>query len=99
MSTSANDLTPPLATDVDVSEDTLTVHLTDERTISVPISWYPRLASATPQERGHWALLGAGEGIHWPDVDEDINVGALLEGRRSNEAQPSLKKWLARRHR
>lgn len=98
MSTSANDLNQPLAINVVVSEDALSVQLADGRTISAPITWYPRLASGTPEERQHWELVGSGQGIHWPDLDEDISVEALLQGRGSNEAQSSLKRWLASRN-
>jgi len=97
MSSSANELTRPLAGNVDVSDDELIVHLTDGRSISAPITWYPRLASGTVQERANWTLTGSGQGVHWPDLDEDISVEALLDGRRSNESSSSLKKWLAAR--
>jgi hypothetical protein len=97
MSSSANELTRPLAADVDVSDDELVVHLTDGRSISAPITWYPRLANGTAQERSNWRLIGSGHGVHWPDLDEDISVEALLEGRRSNESSSSLKRWLAGR--
>ena len=82
---------------VRVTEDELTVELTDGRTISVPIGWYPRLSRGTPEERANWELLGGGMGIHWEDLDEDIRVGALLEGRKSGESQASLKRWLESR--
>lgn len=97
MNSSASEFTRPLAADVDVSDDELIVHLTDGRSISVPITWYPRLANGTPQERANWTLTGSGHGVHWPDLDEDISVEALLEGRRSNESSSSLKKWLTAR--
>ena len=85
------------AQSVRVTDDELTVELTDGRTISVPIAWYPRLSHGTPEERNHWKLLGGGSGIHWEELDEDIRVGALLEGRKSAETQESLKRWLERR--
>jgi hypothetical protein len=66
--------------DVSVSDDELTVALMDGRTLSVPLAWYPRLASATPAERAHWQLAGAGYGIHWPDIDEDLSTEGLLRG-------------------
>lgn len=56
------------------------VTLTDEREISVPVAWYPRLAQATPKQRNNWRLIGDGEGIHWPDVDEDLPVAGILLG-------------------
>jgi Protein of unknown function (DUF2442) len=66
--------------DVSVTEDELSVALMDGRTISVPLAWYPRLANATPEQRARWELAGAGYGIHWPDVDEDLSTEGLLRG-------------------
>jgi hypothetical protein len=85
------------AMNVAVSDDTLTVDLTDGRTISVPLLWYPRLSHATAAERKSWRLISDGEGIHWPDLDEDISVEGLLAGRSSRESLASLKKWLEAR--
>jgi hypothetical protein len=82
---------------VTVTEDTLVVDLVDGRTISVPLAWYPRLAHGTAAERARWRFIGEGEGIHWPDLDEDISIEGLLAGRRSGEAQTSFAKWLDRR--
>ncbi len=82
---------------VQVTEDTLRVDLEDGRTISVPLSWYPRLVYATEEERQHFQISGAGHGIHWPDLDEDIGVEGLLGGKRSMESRESLKRWLATR--
>ncbi len=82
---------------VTVSEDALVVELTDGRTISVPLVWYPRLLHSKPAERNTWRLIGQGEGIHWPDLDEDISVENLILGRSSGESQRSLKKWLEQR--
>lgn len=90
--------TPPAATDVVVGDDALAVTLSDGRTISVPVSWYPRLAHGTADERGRWRLIGGGNGIHWPDLDEDIRVENLLAGRASGESQSSLKRWLEERN-
>jgi len=97
MTTSAIDLEVPDAIDVRVSEDTLSVELSDGRTISVPLDWYPRLTHATAEERSHWRFIGRGHGIHWEDLDEDISVEGVLAGRPSGESQSSLKKWLASR--
>jgi len=80
-----------------VSEDTLVVDLADGRTLSVPLAWYPRLAHGTPAERAEWRLIGRGEGIHWPELDEDVSVEGLLAGRRSGESQASLQRWLQSR--
>jgi hypothetical protein len=79
------------------SEDSLTVQLDDGRSLSVPLAWYPRLLNGTPAERGHYELIGGGEGIHWPALDEDISVEGLLAGRRSAESATSLAKWLEKR--
>lgn len=68
----------PTAIDVSVSESALHVVLADGRELSVPLAWFPRLHDATPEQRAHWRLIGCGEGIHWPDVDEDISVASLL---------------------
>lgn len=66
--------------DVSITDDELSVSLMDGRTITVPLAWYPRLANATPEQRGHWEIAGAGHGIHWPDVDEDLSTEGLLRG-------------------
>ena len=90
-------LSLPRAIDVTVTEDTLSVDLEDGRTIAVPIGWYPRLAHGTPAERLHFQICGAGYGIHWPDLDEDIGVEGLLLGKRSTESPASFERWLRRR--
>lgn len=97
MSTSVNDIHPLGVIQVSVTEDTLILELSDGRTLSVPISWYPRLEHATPTERSNWTLVGGGSGIHWESLDEDISVQALIAGKASSESQMSLKKWLATR--
>lgn len=94
MSTLAIELEIPQAMNVYVSEDTLSVELSDGRSISVPIDWYPRLTHATDQERSNWRIIGNGHGIHWEELDEDISVKNLLTGMPSGESQASLKKWL-----
>lgn len=86
-----------LANNVTVTKDTLTVDLDDGRTISIPLSWFPRLLNGLMKERQNWRLIGRGEGVHWPDLDEDISVSGLLEGRASTESQQSLQKWLESR--
>lgn len=80
-----------------VSDDTLTVDLEDGRTIAVPIGWYPRLAHGTPAERSNFQISGAGYGIHWPDLDEDIGVEGILLGKKSGESPASFERWLERR--
>ncbi len=66
--------------DVSITEDELSVALMDGRTITAPLAWYPRLANATPEQRAHWEVAGAGYGIYWPDVDEDLGTEGLLRG-------------------
>ena len=83
-----------LAQHVAVTEDTLIVDLADGRTISVPLAWYPRLLHSTVQERNNWRLVGKGQGIHWPDADEDISVTNILLGKPSGESQSSFQRWL-----
>lgn len=97
MSTSRDEITFPLAEDVKVTHDGLKVDLNDGRTISVPLTWYPRLLHATLKERENWRLIGAGRGVHWPDIDEDISVEGLLAGHSSGESQTSFEKWLQER--
>ena len=80
-----------------VTDEALTVELVDGRTISVPLAWYPRLLYGKPEERNKWRLIGQGEGIHWPDLDEDISVEGLQLGRPSGESQSSFKRWLEER--
>ena len=72
----------PRAKEVRVTEDELSVLLVDGRLIAVPLSWFPRLLRATPQQRSHFEILGGGQGIHWPDLDEDLSVAGLLRGTR-----------------
>ena len=84
----------PEAMTIVVTEDTLTAELSDGRTISVPLAWHPRLVHATPQERSNWTLIGGGQGIHWPDLDEDISIEGLLAGRKSGESHRSFQQWL-----
>ncbi len=97
MSSLAVDLRAARAQDVAVSEEALTVDLSDGRTIIVPLVWYPRLWHGTPEERAHFEVLGDGAYIHWPDLDEDLTVSGLLAGRRSGESPQSLKRWLEAR--
>ena len=66
--------------DVSLTDDELSVALMDGRTITVPLAWYPRLANATPEQRACWEIAGAGQGIHWPEIDEDLRTADLLRG-------------------
>ncbi len=97
MAISAVEISVPTAEKVIVTEDTLSVDLSDGRTIAVPLAWFPRLLHATQRERNNWRLIGKGHGIHWTDLDEDISVEGLLAGKPSGESQTSFKKWLDER--
>ena len=88
---------PASAREVHVSADALTVDLTDGRRIAVPLEWFPRRTCGTATERRSWRLIGRREGMHWPDLDEDISVNNLLTGSRSGESQTSLKRWIESR--
>ena len=66
--------------DVQFTEDTMAVDLLDGRTIVVPLAWYPKLLDATSEQRRNWQLSGAGYGIHWPDLDQDLSTDGLLRG-------------------
>lgn len=97
MRMSTVDVEVPGATRVTVTDDTLSVDLSDGRTISVPLAWFPRLLHGTKKERNNWRLIGKGYGLHWEDLDEDISVENLLLGQASGESQASLEKWLSTR--
>ncbi len=80
---------------VKITDEVLTVDLKDGRTISVPLVWYPRLLKATRAERKNWQIAGGGFGIHWPDIDEDLNTEGLLRGApapRRTRRSPKRKK-------
>lgn len=95
MGISAVEIEVPYAGGITLTDDTLSVDLSDGRTISVPLTWFPRLLYASTEERENWRLIGKGQGIHWEDIDEDISVEGLLAGKPSGESQDSFKKWLA----
>jgi hypothetical protein len=97
MSSSVADARVAFAQHVSVTNDAVVVDLADGRSLKVPLAWYPRLAHGTSAERSRWRLVGRGEGIHWPDLDEDISVEGMLAGRPSCESQLSLQKWLKQR--
>ncbi len=97
MNTLAVEIRIPEALNVSLADDTLSVDLSDGRSISVPIAWFPRLLHSTEQERNNWRLIGKGQGIHWEDLDEDISIEGLLAGKPSSESQESFRRWLARR--
>jgi hypothetical protein len=97
MTTSTVERLVASAQNVTVTTDALTVDLSDGRTVSVPLAWFPRLVHGTAKERQHWRLIARGEGVHWPDLDEDISVENLLAGQRSGESLQSFKRWLDQR--
>lgn len=84
--------TTPEPVAVRTDDDALTVDLSDGRTIVAPLQWFPRLWHATPTERDNHELGRVG--VHWPDVDEDVSVAALLRGERSGETPQSVQRWL-----
>jgi len=88
---------PANAKKVVVTDDSLIVDLEDGRTISLPLAWYPRLLHGTPKERNNWRLIGKGQGIHWPDLDEDVSIENMLLGKPAGESQRSLKRWMEKR--
>jgi hypothetical protein len=71
-----------VATHVELTDDELIVTLADGRAVSAPLVWFPRLLNASAEQRQRWQLIGAGEGIHWPDIDEDLSIAGLLRGER-----------------
>ena len=97
MTTSRVEMDIPNAESLSISEDTLSVELSDGRSVSVPLAWFPRLLHGTRAERDDWRFIGKGEGIHWEALDEDISIESLLAGTRSGESQESLKQWLKSR--
>jgi len=94
MNISVTEIVIPVASSVSITDDTLCVDLSDGRTISVPLGWYPRLLHGTVEERNKWRFIGKGYGIHWEDLDEDISVEGLILGKPSGESQASFKRWL-----
>jgi hypothetical protein len=85
--------------DVKCTRDTLSVSLRDGRTISVPLTWYPRLLHASPRQRRNWKIAGGGYGIHWPDIDEDLSTEGLLRGAPAPGARPKPSNGRSRRGR
>ena len=70
----------PRIVSLDVTEDSIRAELADGRTVSVPLAWSWRLAEVTPEQRKNFEFIGNGEGVHWPDVDEDISARGMLQG-------------------
>lgn len=87
----------PIIQNVEVSDTTLSVDLSDGRSIAVPLAWYPRLLHGSIAERNSWRLIGGGEGIHWDELDEDVSIKNLILGQPSGESQKSLQRWLSNR--
>ena len=83
-----------MITNVLITDDTVAVDLADGRTISVPLAWYPRLLHGTPVERNIYRTLGGGDGIHWPELDEDVSAENIILGQPSGEGQDSFARWL-----
>jgi hypothetical protein len=75
---------------VKVNEKALTVTLKDGRTISVPLTWYPKLLNASPKQRKNWRIAGGGYGIHWPEIDEDLSTEGLLRGAPASRGDGTL---------
>jgi hypothetical protein len=94
MNTSMGNINIPEAISVAITDDSLMVDLRDGRTITVPLTWFPRLFHGNSTERNNWKIIGNGKGIHWEDLDEDISVEGLLAGKPSEESQQSFKNWL-----
>jgi hypothetical protein len=92
MASSTPEVRTPQA--VSFEGERLAVELDDGRTIAAPIDWYLRLRHGDSRERGNWRLVGGGDGLHWPDLDEDISIEGLLAGRRSGESPRSFERWL-----
>jgi len=74
--------------EIEVTDDTITAHLMDGRTISVPLVWSWRLVEATPEQRANYELIGDGHGVHWPDIDEDISAEGMLYGSPAPRPRP-----------
>jgi hypothetical protein len=97
MGTSTAEARAPAAVRARILNEAVIVDLRDGRTVTAPLTWYPRLLHGSARERRNWRLIGGGVGIHWPDLDEDLSIEAMLAGRPSAESRASLKKWLSNR--
>jgi hypothetical protein len=102
MDTSENDVREgvvraPQVLTASVSESAIAVELEDGRSLAVPLAWYPRLMNATESERTTFRIIGRGDGLHWPELDEDVSVAGMLAGHHSMESPQSLERWLANR--
>ena len=99
MNTLAIEPRTTFAENVRVTSESLCVELSDGRNVTAPLAWFPRLQHGTAKDRNNWRLIGRGEGIHWPDLDEDISIEGLVLGKASGESQPSFARWLEKRRR
>ena len=81
-------LTEPRIVSVNVTDEAIVAHLADGRIVSVPLEWSWRLMDATPEQRAHWEIIGDGQGVHWPDVDEDISAEGMLRGVPARRPAP-----------
>ena len=97
MSISTKTEAPPEPVAATVSDDSVRIDLADGRTISVPLSWFPRLQHGTPAERANFELLAGG--VYWPDLNADVSVAGVLNGEKSGESSRSLRRWLQYRDR
>lgn len=82
----------PRIIEVEVTDEMITARLADGRTISVPLAWSWRLSNATPEQRNHFEIIGSGQGVHWPDVDEDISAIGMLTGIPARPPKHQAKK-------
>lgn len=73
--------------DIKVTADTITAHFVDGRVVSVPLAWSWRLSEATPKQRSHFEIIGDGDGVHWPDIDEDISAEGMIYGIPAHRPQ------------
>jgi hypothetical protein len=87
----------PIIQTIEITDDSLSVDLSDGRTITVPLAWYPRLLHGSLEERQTWRLIGNGSGIHWPQLDEDVSLQNIILGQPSGESQTSFQRWLTQR--
>ena len=90
MNTVANN--DPRITGIEVSEEAITARLVDGRVISVPLVWSWRLSGATPEQRQNFEIIGSGEGVHWPDVDEDLSARGMLQGTPAPPSKQPLER-------
>src|SRR5437763_1047354 len=97
MTSSTLELRVPAIRSVVIRGSTLTFELEDGRSVTAPLDWFPRLREGTDKERQNWQRIGAGYGVHWPDLDEDISVENMVLGQRSLESERSFQAWLDRR--